>query len=245
MIRHALPILPKFISRKLTHSLDRPFGNRYYQDRASNYDRDREHQVSWAEEQAALTEIAVELGNGLSVLDVPVGTGRFFPLYAEMGWEPTGLDVSKEMLNVARRRSAGLFQNLPLLEKGKAHKLPFDDRRFDVVVCFRFLQSIVSFGTARRVIAEIARVTRKHVVLHLDVKPQGQPEGHLPSPNETMRGKLSWNQIENLLASEGLEIVRVIGPITHDSKNEHVVLCEKTPTLRSDLGPLRGAKNDS
>lgn len=227
LIQYVLPLVPNVISGKMSHSLDKPFGNRYYQDRATNYDRDRRHQISWGEEQEALAELAAELGKGLSVLDVPVGSGRFFPVYSELGWEPTGLDISNDMLEVARKRSTELFQYLPLLQRGKAEKLPFNDESFDVVVCFRFLQSIISFGKARRVIGELSRVSRKYAVLHLDFKPEGQPDGQLPKPNETMRGKLNRDQVVALLDAGGLEVVRVIGPITHETKNEHVVLCEK------------------
>jgi len=92
-------------------------------------------------------------------------------------------------------------------------------------VCFRFLQSIVSFGDAQRVIAEVARVSKRFAVLHLDVRPEGLPEGPYPKPRETMRGKLTWLQIEDLLRSEGLHIQKKIGPVPHESKNEFVLLC--------------------
>lgn len=225
LIRRVLPVVPERISNLFRHSLDRPFGNRYYQDRARDYDQLRENQPSWAEEHRTLREIATELGRGLSVLDVPVGSGRFFPVYGELDWSVSGLDVSDEMLEVARNRSDGVLASKPILMKGKATALPFSDSEFDVVVCFRFLQSIVSFGDAQRVIAEIARVSKRFAVLHLDVRPEGLPEGPYPKPRETMRGKLTWLQIEDLLRSEGLHIQKKIGPMSHESKNEFVALC--------------------
>ena len=225
LIRLVLPVVPERISNLFRHSLDRPFGNRYYQDRARDYDRLRENQPSWAAEHRALSEIAAELGSGLSVLDVPVGSGRFFPIYGDLDWNVSGLDVSDEMLEVARSRSDGVLAAKPKLSKGKATALPFPDSQFDVVVCFRFLQSIVSFGDAQRVIAEIARVSRRFAVLHLDVRPEELPEGPHPTLRETMRGKLTWGQIEDLLLAEGLHVKKKLGPTPHKSKNEFVVLC--------------------
>lgn len=172
-----------------------------------------------------MEEIATELGRGLSVLDVPVGSGRFFPVYGDLDWGVSGLDVSDEMLEVARNRGDGVLASKPILVKGKATGLPFSDSEFDVVVCFRFLQSIVSFGDAQRVIAEIARVSKRFAVLHLDVRPEGLAEGPHPKLRETMRGKLTWRQIEDILQSKGLQIQKKIGPMPHDSKNEFVVLC--------------------
>ena len=225
LIRRLLPMVPEGISRLFRHSLDRPFGNRYYQDRARDYDQQRLHQASWTAEYRALQKITTELGHGLSVLDVPVGSGRFFPIYGAVDWRVSGLDVSEEMLEVARTRSHGVLPTKPILIRGKATSLPFPDSEFDVVVCFRFLQSIVSFGDAQRVIAEIARVTKRFAVLHLDVRPEGLPEGPYPKLRETMRGKLTWLQIQDLLVAEGLRIQKNIGPMPHESKNEFVLLC--------------------
>ena len=224
-IRGVLPMVPERIANVFRHSLDRPFGNRYYQDRARDYDQQREHQPSWVEEHRALQEIATQLGHGLSVLDVPVGSGRFFPVYGDLDWTVSGLDVSDEMLQVALTRSVDSLATEPALFRGNATALPFSDSQFDVVVCFRFLQSIVSFGDAQRVIAEIARVSKGFVVLHLDVRHEGLPEGPYPKLRETMRGKLTWRQIEYLLQSKGLQIQKKIGSMPHESKNEFVVLC--------------------
>lgn len=226
LIRRVLPVVPEWVSNPFRHSLDRPFGNRYYQDRAREYDRQRENQPSWSAEYRALEGLANNLGRRLSVLDVPVGTGRFFPVYGALEWRVSGLDVSSEMLDVARTQSAEYLITRPTLVEGKATALPFSTSEFDVVVCFRFLQSIVSFGDAQRVIGEISRVSKKFVVLHLDVRPEGLQERSQPKARETMRGKLTWLQIQDLLQSKGLDIKKRIGPMPHASKNEFVVLCE-------------------
>jgi ubiquinone/menaquinone biosynthesis C-methylase UbiE len=46
----------------------------------------------------------------------------------------TGLDLSADMLAVARKRAADLAREVDLLE-GDAQELPFPDAAFDTVVC--------------------------------------------------------------------------------------------------------------
>jgi ubiquinone/menaquinone biosynthesis C-methylase UbiE len=66
------------------------------------------------------------------VLEVAVGTGknlRFYPSDCRI----TALDVSNEMLNVARRRAPKLSMAVSFL-LGDAGTLPFPDKSFDTVV---------------------------------------------------------------------------------------------------------------
>src|SRR2546430_16846647 len=66
------------------------------------------------------------------VLEVGVGTGRNLPLYPA-AVRLTGIDLSPEMLDIARSRAAAhaLKVDLPV---GDAQALPFPDASFDTVV---------------------------------------------------------------------------------------------------------------
>lgn len=210
------------------HSLDKPFGDKYYLDRAKNYDKDRENQPSWQAEYAAIEKFAHSIGRNMRVLDVPVGSGRFFPLYQELNWIVTGLDISRDMLAVCRKRSLREEnQGKPFLVLGHSDSLPFENESFDVVVCFRFLQSIVDFETASNSISEFARVSSKFVLLHIDVGADSTNLISEISPRETMRGKLGWEQMVELLDSSGLKIVEALGPMPSEARNEHVILCSR------------------
>jgi ubiquinone/menaquinone biosynthesis C-methylase UbiE len=66
------------------------------------------------------------------VLEVAVGTGKnlqFYPRHCRI----TALDVSNEMLNVARKRATKLSTDVSFL-LGDAETLPFSDNSFDTVV---------------------------------------------------------------------------------------------------------------
>ncbi|MFF1635251.1 class I SAM-dependent methyltransferase [Leifsonia sp. NPDC058248] len=89
------------------------------------------------------------------VLEVAIGTGRNLSHY-DRGVSVTGVDLSPEMLAIARRRAAELGRAVELLE-GDAEALPFDDASFDTIVCALALCSIPRAGTAVR---EMARVVR-------------------------------------------------------------------------------------
>jgi ubiquinone/menaquinone biosynthesis C-methylase UbiE len=87
------------------------------------------------------------------VLEVAIGTGRNLPFY---GPEVTitGIELSTEMLAIARKRAADLGRAADLRE-GDAQSLPFEDGSFDTVLCALSLCTIPEPATA---IGEMYRV---------------------------------------------------------------------------------------
>jgi ubiquinone/menaquinone biosynthesis C-methylase UbiE len=87
------------------------------------------------------------------VLEVAVGTGRSLPYYPA-GVTLTGVDLSPEMLAIARRRAAGESRVVEFVE-GDAERLPVDDASFDTVVC---ALSLCSIPDPVRAVGEMRRV---------------------------------------------------------------------------------------
>jgi len=85
---------------------------------------------------------------GARVLDVPCGTGRLAPLFAESR-STLGADVSVEML----RRAP------PPRVVADAASLPFADGSFELVVCCRLLHHLDPVAELPAVIAELVRVS--------------------------------------------------------------------------------------
>ncbi len=75
----------------------------------------------------------VGVGAGDRVLDVACGTGNASIPAAQAGGEVTGIDLTPELFEGARRRAAEAGVEVDLIE-GDAEALPFDDRSFDVVL---------------------------------------------------------------------------------------------------------------
>lgn len=97
---------------------------------------------------------------GQTVLDVGCGTGWFTRQLAQAGLVPTGLDLSADMLAVARQRTP---QGITWLQ-GDAARLPLADRSFDHVVAMTSLCFVPDWPQA---VAEIVRVTRHRFALGL------------------------------------------------------------------------------
>lgn len=97
---------------------------------------------------------ACERASG-DTLEVAVGTGLNLPLYAE-AVRLTGLDLSPEMLQIAKDRAAELSRDVDLRE-GDAHDLPFENGSFDTVVC---TYSLCNIPDPAKALAEMVRVLR-------------------------------------------------------------------------------------
>lgn len=217
------PVLLSFLDRLATP----PAGNSYHGSRAIVYDSVRLEQDWWHEEHRGLEKILQSLAPFQNVLDVPSGTGRFFSIYSSLDSKVSGLDSSSEMTEKARLKASELGIEAHL-EVGDARRMPFEDSSFDIVVSFRFLQSIVSLSDAVDVIREIARVSRQYAVLELDVRVGNQERRFEPSKKAAMRNKLSLEEITSLLSGSNLRVLRVEGPFKKASQSQYAFVCEKT-----------------
>jgi demethylmenaquinone methyltransferase/2-methoxy-6-polyprenyl-1,4-benzoquinol methylase len=107
-----------------------------------------------------------------SVLDVACGTGALTAILARRAGSHrvVGVDVSDEMLRVARRRHAGIT-----FVDGDAEELPFADGEFDATTMAFGLRNL---GNPIRGLREMARVSKRMVVLEF-LRPNASPIGRL------------------------------------------------------------------
>jgi len=112
---------------------------KYYSERATDYDRQKVR--TWKSEQGFGTEIlneVVDASTGLEskpLLEVGVGSGRIgLPLLKKVKPWFVGLDVSREMLELARARMSSCKQNFDLI-LGDAEHLPFIKKVFVAIIC--------------------------------------------------------------------------------------------------------------
>lgn len=89
------------------------------------------------------------------VLEIAIGTGRNLPHYPD-NVSLTGIELSPEMLGIARERAEELGREVEL-KLGDAQKLELADESFDTVVCTCSLCTIPDPGAA---VAEAHRVLR-------------------------------------------------------------------------------------
>jgi phosphatidylethanolamine/phosphatidyl-N-methylethanolamine N-methyltransferase len=107
---------------------------------------------------------ALALRSGDRVLEVGVGTGLSLPLYPR-DVRITGIDVSREMLEKARRRVARRrLTNVDALLDMDAERMTFPDASFDKVVAM-YVVSVVE--RPAKLLEELHRVCRPHGEIYL------------------------------------------------------------------------------
>lgn len=131
---------------------------------ARSYERDRRDEAHWQDEQAFMAAYCARRKLG-HVLDLPVGTGRFFEYYT-MAETVHGIDISPHMLAVAHEKAAALGLSSLRLAEGNALSLDCADAQFDTVVCFRLVH-LMPPELVPGLFCELARVTRGILLIQI------------------------------------------------------------------------------
>jgi ubiquinone/menaquinone biosynthesis C-methylase UbiE len=128
---------------------------------AKIYEAKRQKQLRWKLENEIVGRLVSQycVHGHKSVLDVPVGTGRFLHLWKALNLHCTGYDTSEEMLALAKRK-----RQPGALAQADIRKLPHKEKSFDLSVCVRFLD-LVPQDTMQAAMHELARVTKHHIIL--------------------------------------------------------------------------------
>lgn len=103
--------------------------------------------------------IQCHLSGVRKILDVGAATGAFSIPLARMGYEVVHLDLSDEMIRIAKEKAGGLT-NIRFIKRDASNLDLFESNEFDLVLCF---DGAVSFSgrNASKVISEICRVGKK------------------------------------------------------------------------------------
>ncbi len=149
----------------------------YVGKKATNYEAKRANKPKWRKEAVAVSQLLPP--NIKTVLDIPVGTGRFFKIYKERGLIITGFDTSNDMLAEARKKEIKAtllncdIRHIDITPLGIVGK-------YDVSVCIRLSNWLEPYDMSKS-IKELARVS--HTVIfgirtNCGSKPEGN-SGHL------------------------------------------------------------------
>lgn len=125
----------------------------YYGKHATGYEAKRRKSRIWAAENRAV-ESFVERG---PVLDVPIGTGRYIPIYQSKGLDFVGVDISPDMIAEAKKRAD--FE----AHIGSVTDLPFNRRQFATAVCTR-LMNWLPLPDMQKAVRELHRVAGEVIV---------------------------------------------------------------------------------
>lgn len=126
---------------------------------AESYDQKRFHgangKFNFESDRRIILE-AVSIARPKKVIDVPVGTGRVLTYLFDHDINVIGVDLTSEMLDIARREACPERHTLQL---GNAADLPFEDNQFDLLVSFRFFH-LFEKGNRAQFTTEFARIVK-------------------------------------------------------------------------------------
>ncbi len=128
----------------------------YFRKNAERWDEIRSLYVDEAEVEAALLK-ALPPERVHELLDIGTGTGRILALFASRGVRAVGIDLSREMLAVARANLARDGLGTCRVQQGDMYQLPWPAAAFDAITLHQVLHFAERPAAA---ITEAARVLR-------------------------------------------------------------------------------------
>jgi len=118
-------------------------------------------------EQDCLTRALIDAGSPESMLDLPCGTGRFWPAAARAGvCNLIAADGSPGMLEVAAANRLNATIPQQLLETS-AFAINLPDKCVDVAACLRFYHHLAMPEDRSGLLRELIRVSRQHLIISL------------------------------------------------------------------------------
>lgn len=134
---------------------------------AQHHHKNLRTRLTTRRELAVLERALRAAGAPREVLDLPCGTGRFWPAMAEAGVRSLiAGDNSEGMLEVAAGHRLGAEFPVRLI-KTSVFDIDLPDRSVDLVACLRFFHHLAHAEDRRRALAELKRVSRRYVALSL------------------------------------------------------------------------------
>jgi ubiquinone/menaquinone biosynthesis C-methylase UbiE len=138
---------------------------RYVGQAAAGYDAKRRDKPMWRREEEVLRSL-LRPEPGLQLLDCPVGTGRFLPLWTKYGYAVTGIDISPDMVSQA-------IAAIPdganvVLRTGSIFQIAAPDASFDVAVAIRII-TLIEEADMVRALRELQRVTTREIIFNTRV----------------------------------------------------------------------------
>ncbi|MFQ5954857.1 MAG: ArsR/SmtB family transcription factor [Kiloniellales bacterium] len=128
----------------------------YFRANAAQWDKIRSLHVDDREVERALLAMVPKTGIR-DLLDVGTGTGRMLRLLGKRAEHAVGIDLSREMLAIARANLDRAGLRNCLVRQADMYQLPFADQSFDAAVIHQVLHYAEQPAA---VLAEVARVLR-------------------------------------------------------------------------------------
>jgi len=160
----------------------------YFSANAADWDRIRSLHIDDHDVEGVLRDLFPAAAKDM--LDIGTGTGRMLELFADRIESGHGIDLSRDMLAVARNNLERAGVHHCSVRQGDLYQLPYPPQSFDVVTIHQVLHFMDEPG---RAIGEAARVLRPNgLLLLVDFAPHTQEEFR----TEYSHRRLGFNEAE-------------------------------------------------
>ena len=134
---------------------------RYFESNAENWDKIRSLHTSETDVEKLMLEIIGD-DQVSNYLDIGTGTGRILELIAQNAKRAVGIDMSHEMLAIARNKMETAGHSHVQVRHGDLYTLPLDDASIDLITIHQVLHFLddpaAAIAEARRVLMPGGRI---------------------------------------------------------------------------------------
>jgi len=124
------------------------------------YDYERVRKKPWHVLQGFFNETSLLEKRGCNLLDVGCGNGRHAYWLDEQGFHTYGIDISKNLIQIATTKTENIARKPDFIVGDSAH-LPFKNDAFEVVLLVALLHHLPSHNERYQTLAEASRVLKK------------------------------------------------------------------------------------
>ena len=153
-------------------AIELPFSAKYDRAHSEQYLRKHRtglaHRLSHLRDEQLARQALREAGNPLNVLDLPCGTGRFWPVLLEnTDRQLIAADNSADMLDIAGLANPDALDKGVRLLRTSAFAIDLPDQSTDCIFSMRLLHHIGNAEDRLSLLKEFHRVTRQTVIVSL------------------------------------------------------------------------------
>ncbi len=203
----------------------------YYSDSGvASYDRKRfqslEGRIKDRNDWRALKRALDRVEDKSLVLDLPSGTGRFFPELAAQGFPMIAADLSPQMLQYSLEHYPEESSQF-MFGRFEIEHLPFRDKAIPCAIVFRFFHLVLDEQRCIDILQELNRVTSGWVIATFHHRYtfkyiSDRLRGRRP------KAKLRFRDLRRMVAASGMHLEQII-PTGYPFSSNWVVLLKAQP----------------